>query len=278
MVTRQAHALKVISSILISVRPMMKIVNIFSPLEQFECWPVWSFSQFYMLTTNITLSACIGLSLTIFLFYFSSSYKSKIFSFYFIPTPWQNLIEITYDVISQLVFDLIGPKGEKYFLFIITVFSFIFYSNLIGLIPFNFTVTTHLGTTLFLSFAIHHGLQAKLIETYGMKVFSFFLPSNTPFLLALLLVPIEYVSYFSRPISLGVRLFINILAGHTLLKVIVGFAWSLMMLPNIQMFGFIIPLFILILLMGLELAVAFIQTYVFVTLTCIYINDSESLH
>jgi ATP synthase subunit 6 len=115
-------------------------------------------------------------------------------------------------------------RGEKYFPFIMTIFTFILCSNLLGLIPFSFTVTTHLGTTIFLSYAIHNGLQVKLVQSYGLRVFSFFLPANTSFILALLLVPIEYVSFASRPISLGVRLFINILAGHTLLKVIVGFS------------------------------------------------------
>ena len=271
----------------------------FSPLEQFELWPLVSIrldlNPVVSLTANytvvnITIASVICIGATAFLFFSVSSYKSvesmhnqtrmlrPVFSFYFVPNSWQSVIEFAYDTVSQLVFDLIGPKGEKYFLFIITLFSFIFWSNIIGLIPFSFTVTTHLGTTIFLSFAIHHGLQAKLIDTYGIKVFSFFLPANTPFLLALLLVPIEYVSYFSRPISLGVRLFINIMAGHTLLKVIVGFAWSMMMMDSLQMLSFLLPLLILILLMGLELAVAFIQTYVFLTLTIIYIGDSESLH
>jgi len=274
-------------------------MQLFSPLEQFELWPVISISldlnpvlsfKANFIIVNITIASIICIFASIFLFFSVSSYKNvesidgqtrtvkSTFSFYFVPTVWQTVIEIAYDTVAQLVFDSIGTKGEKYFLFIITLFSFIFWSNIVGLIPFSFTVTTHLGTTIFLSFAIHHALQAKLINTYGIKVFSFFLPANTNFLLALLLVPIEYVSYFSRPISLGVRLFINIMAGHALLKVIVGFAWNMMMLDSLQMLTFLFPLLILILLMGLELAVAFIQTYVFLTLTCLYINDSEALH
>lgn len=109
-------------------------------------------------------------------------------------------------------------------------------------------------------------------------MFSLFLPANTTFFLALLLVPIEFVSYISKPISLGVRLFINLMAGHSLLKVIVGFSWSMVLLENVQTLGFVIPLFILVLLMGLELGVALIQTYVFITLTCIYLNEGEILH
>ena len=93
-----------------------------------------------------------------------------------------------------------------------------------------------------------------------------------------MLVPIELVSYIAKPISLGVRLFINLMAGHTLLKVIVGFSWSMLLVENLTALMFIIPLLILVVLMGLELAVALIQAYVFVTLTCIYLNDSEALH
>jgi F-type H+-transporting ATPase subunit a len=115
-------------------------------------------------------------------------------------------------------------------------------------------------------------------QKHGVKLFSLFLPANTGFFLALLLVPIELISYIAKPISLGVRLFINLMAGHSLLKVIVGFSWNILLIENIKAIFFIIPLFILVLLMGLELGVALIQAYVFITLTAIYLNDSEALH
>jgi len=107
---------------------------------------------------------------------------------------------------------------------------------------------------------------------------SLFIPSNTSFGLALLLVPIEFVSYIFKPISLGVRLFANLMAGHTLLKVIVGFSWSMLLLENFLSFFHLVPLIILVILMGLELGVAIIQAYVFTILTCIYLNDSINLH
>jgi F-type H+-transporting ATPase subunit a len=107
---------------------------------------------------------------------------------------------------------------------------------------------------------------------------SFFIPGNTSFGLALLLVPIELISYIFRPISLGVRLFANLMAGHTLLKVIVGFSWSMLLLEGFLAVFYIIPLLILVPLMGLELGVALIQAYVFMILTCIYLNDSIELH
>jgi F-type H+-transporting ATPase subunit a len=108
-----------------------------------------------------------------------------------------------------------------------------------------------------------------------MQAFSLFLPANTSFFLALLLVPIEFISYIAKPISLGVRLFINLMAGHSLLKVIVGFSWSMLLLENLTSVGFVLPLAILVLLFGLELGVALIQTYVFIILTCIYIQDGS---
>ena len=112
-------------------------------------------------------------------------------------------------------------------------------------------------------------------EKYKMKGFSLFLPANSSFFLALVLVPIEFISYIARPISLGMRLFINLMAGHSLLKVIIGFSWSMLLLENFTSFGLIIPMIIIVILFGLELAVALIQTYVFVILTCIYIQDGS---
>ena len=146
-------------------------------------------------------------------------------------------------------------------------------SNLIGLIPYTFTTTSHLFVTFLLSFSIFFGINLITIETYGFKFFSLFLPANTSFFLALVLVPIEFVSYIAKPVSLGVRLFINLMAGHTLIKVIAGFAWSMLGLKNLVSFGSIIPMLTLVVLFGLELGVAFIQTYVFIILICIYIQD-----
>ena len=155
---------------------------------------------------------------------------------------------------------------------------FILTNNLIGLVPYSFTTTSYITLTFFMSFSVFIGMIIIGFQRHGLVFFSLFLPANTGFLLALVLVPIELVSYISKPISLGVRLFINLMAGHTLLKVIVGFSWSMLLVENLTAIMFIIPLLILVVLMGLELAVALIQAYVFVTLICIYLNDSEALH
>merc|ERR1712194_868551 len=144
--------------------------------------------------------------------------------------------------------------------------------------PYSFTITSHLIITFSFSFAIFIGVNIICINIHKVEILSLFIPSNTSFGLALLLVPIEFVSYIFKPISLGVRLFANLMAGHTLLKVIVGFSWSMLLLENIISVFHFLPLLILVILMGLELGVALIQAYVFTILTCIYLNDSINLH
>ena len=169
-------------------------------------------------------------------------------------------------------------KGEKYFPFISVLFLFILLVNLVGLVPYSFTITSHLIVTFTLSFSIFIGVNIICVKIHKFEMLSLFIPSNTSFGLALLLVPIEFVSYIFKPISLGVRLFANLMAGHTLLKVIVGFSWSMLLLDDVLSFFHVAPLLVLVILMGLELAVAVIQAYVFTILTCIYLNDSINLH
>ena len=134
------------------------------------------------------------------------------------------LVEELYEASSQLLFDNINKDGEKYFPFISVIFTFVLFSNLIGLVPYSFTTTSHLIVTFSLSFSIFIGINLICVKTHKFHMLSLFIPSNTSFGLALLLVPIELLSYIFKPISLGVRLFANLMAGHTLLKVIVGFA------------------------------------------------------
>ena len=208
----------------------------------------------------------------------TSNYKTESISFYLIPNTWQFFIEMIYDIISQLLFDNVNLKGEKYFPYISTIFLFVLLSNITGLIPYTFTVTSHIIITFTLSFSIFIGINIICLEKHNFNILSLIIPSNSSFVIALLLVPIEFISYLAKPISLGVRLFINLMAGHTLLKVILGFAWSILFLANFFLLFHVIPLIILVILMFLELAVAFIQAYVFVILVCIYLNDGINLH
>lgn len=253
-----------------------------TPLEQFQIISLFSFKLFcidFSFTNLILINVVMLVFYSSIVYFFSSdtNYLGET-SFFFVPNNWQILLETTYETIAQLLFDNINLEGEKYFPFISVLFTFILFSNLIGLIPYSFTVTSHLIVTFTLSLSIFIGVNIICIQRYKTHMLSLFIPANTSFGLALLLVPIEFVSYIFKPISLGVRLFANLMAGHTLLKVIVGFSWSMLLLEDLLAIVHVLPLFVLILLVGLELGVAVIQAYVFTILTCIYLNDGINLH
>jgi ATP synthase subunit 6 len=252
-----------------------------APLEQFQILSLLSINifSFDFSITNFLLINLLALLCYLSFIYFNSSnnnknYLQKNFIF-FIPNAWQKGIESLSNITAQLISDIIITDNEKFFPLISVLFNFILFSNLIGLIPYSFTSTSHLIITFTLSFSVFLGINIITFKKYKIKFFSLFLPSNTTFFLALLLVPIEFISYIAKPISLGVRLFINLMAGHSLLKVIIGFSWSMLLLENFTSIGLILPMLILVILFGLELGVALIQTYVFIILTCIYIQDGS---
>jgi len=253
-----------------------------TPLEQFQIislLPIHVFSLDFSITNMLIINLVTLIFFGLIVYFFSADTIIIGYTpFYVIPNIWQIFIEIIYDAVSQLLFDNIKLEGEKYFPYISVIFIFILFNNLIGLIPYSFTITSHIIVTFTLSFSIFIGVNIIGFQRHQMNMLSLFIPSNTSFVLALILVPIEFVSYLAKPVSLGVRLFINLMAGHTLLKVIVGFAWSMLLLENVISFFHVVPLIVLIALMGLELGVALIQAYVFVVLTCIYLNDSINLH
>jgi F-type H+-transporting ATPase subunit a len=252
-----------------------------APLEQFEILSLFSINilNFDFSITNFLLINLLALLVFSALIYFNNSsvqagcpQDSAVF---FNPNAWQKTIEGISEASAQLISDIITADNEKYVPMIFVVFNFILLSNLIGLIPYTFTATSHVIVTFTLSFSIFIGITLMTFQKYKLKAFSLFLPANSSFFLALVLVPIEFISYIARPISLGMRLFINLMAGHSLLKVIIGFAWSMLLLESMTSFGLILPMVIIVILFGLELGVALIQTYVFVILTCIYIQDGS---
>jgi len=255
---------------------------LYTPLEQFQIILLFSIKLFcfdFSITNLVLVNFLVLLFFGAIVVLFSSKVNHlKETSFFFIPSAWQALVEMLYEISVQLLFDNINKDGEKYFPFISVIFTFVLFSNLIGLIPYSFTTTSHLIITFTLSFSIFVGINIICIQKHKFHMLSLFIPSNTSFGLALLLVPIELLSYIFKPISLGVRLFANLMAGHTLLKVIVGFSWSMLLLEDFLAVLHVVPLLILVLLMGLELGVALIQAYVFTILTCIYLNDAINLH
>jgi len=251
----------------------------FSPLEQFEILPVLpitiSFLDFSITNQTIMLSLIVFFLISIFF----NVLKQSTNSLFIVPHRFQIVLELLYSMILGIVVDNIsGKKAQLFFPLIFTIFFFISSMNLIGLIPYSYTVTSHFIVTFSISFFIFIGMNIICVKTHKLEFFSLFLPSGTSVLLAFLLVPVELISYIFKPLSLAIRLFCNMMAGHTLLKVFAGFAWSLSGTTGVLFLMHYVPLLILIPLFGLELGVALIQAFVFSLLTCIYLNDALNLH
>ncbi len=188
-----------------------------------------------------------------------------------VPGRWQLIAELSYGFIAKMVSDTVGKEGRPYFPFVFTLFMFVLFGNMLGLLPYAFTYTSHIIVTFAMAGFIFVAVTVIAIAKHGVKFFGYFLPEGVPIFMAPLLIPIEIISYLSRPISLSVRLFANMMAGHTLLKVVAGFVVPL------GIFG-IVPIAGLVAVSALELLIAFLQAYIFAILTCIYINDAVHLH
>jgi F-type H+-transporting ATPase subunit a len=188
-----------------------------------------------------------------------------------VPGRLQSIAELGYEFVANMIRTNVGPGGRPYFPFIFSLFMFILLGNILGLIPYSFTYTSHIIVTFGMAIVVFIGTTVIAFAKHGVKFFRFFLPHGTPVFIAPVLVPIEILSYFTRPVSLSLRLFANMTAGHTLLKVFGGFVFALGFL------GFI-PLAANIALFGLEFLVAFLQAYVFAVLSCIYLHDALHMH
>lgn len=253
----------------------------FSPLEQFQILPVLSLPLFStgldFSITNATLIGFLIIFIVAFFLFFVRDWTNS-HSFYFIPNRYQIIFEVFYKALVTMVTDNVGPRGQEFFPFVFSLFLFVVSSNLIGLVPYSYTITSHLIVTLTIAMIVFVGVNIICWRKHRWHMFSLFLPGGASLALAFLFVPLELISYIFKPISLAIRLFANMMAGHTLLKVIAGFAWSLMACSGILFLAHYIPLLILLPLFGLELGVALIQAYVFTILTCIYLNDAVNLH
>lgn len=195
-----------------------------------------------------------------------------------VPGLYQALAEMMYSFVLALAEEQLGNKAEKYMGIIFTTWLYILCANVLGLIPFSFATTSQLVIAFGLSFSLFIGLTLIGVMKHGVHFLSFFLPSGAPIALAPLLVIIELISYVFRPISLGVRLFANITAGHSLLAIIAGFAYGMMHACKWFSIVAIVPAAVIVIIYGLELAVALLQAYVFVVLLCIYLKDAMELH
>lgn len=240
-----------------------------SPLKQFEIKKLININLFDVIDISFTNSSLFLLLATIIgLFLLIWPLRKK----YIIPNKWQMFSELVYDFIKDMVVDVIGKKGLKFLPLVLSLFLFIFLCNFLGLLPYSFTVTSHLIITLSLGLIVFLSILFYGFYKHKFKFLGILLPSGTPIFIAPLMVVIELFSFLARPITLALRLAANMTAGHILLKVLAGFIPSL---------GFILgwaPLILIILFIGFEAFVAILQAYIFATLSCVYLNDAVNLH
>jgi F-type H+-transporting ATPase subunit a len=188
-----------------------------------------------------------------------------------VPGRWQSVAEMLYEFVADMVDTNIGRDGRRFFPFIFTLFTFILFANLLGMIPYSYTTTSQIIVTFALAAVVFILVTTIGIVRHGFHFLSLFVPHGVPKVLLLLLVPIELLSYCIRPFTLSIRLFANMLAGHTMLAIFGGFAASVGVLA-------FFPTAIDVLLVGLEFLVAVLQAYVFAILTCLYLGEAIQLH
>jgi F-type H+-transporting ATPase subunit a len=185
-----------------------------------------------------------------------------------IPTRLQSVAESIYEVVDNMTHEVLHENARTYFPFVLTLFTFILFANVLGLIPYSFTVTSHIVITLALALVVFVSATVIGFWRQGLGYLRIFLPAGAPWWLWWLIVPVEIMSYFIRPMSLSLRLFANMLAGHMMLKVMAGFVVML------GLYGGWLPLLSMVALFALELLVAGLQAYVFALLTCMYLSDA----
>ena len=240
-----------------------------NPMHQFEVYrigPEIKLGTVNLSFTNASLFMAISAITILFLLFLGT--KKKLL----IPSKTQFITEMSYTFIAKMINDTAGSGAKSFFPFIFTLFMFVLFCNMIGMLPYSFTVTSHIIVTFMLAATVFIGVTIIGFIKHGIKYLELFVPKGVPIILLPLIIVIEIISYLSRPVSLSVRLFANMMAGHTMLKVFGGFVISLGLL------GGWLPLSFSVALTGLEILVAFLQAYVFAILTCIYLNDALNLH
>ena len=237
------------------------------PLDQFKIEPIIPIhiGGIDASFTNSALLMCITVAVASLVVIWGSRGRALV------PTRWQSLAEISYEFIAGMIDDNVGHEGRNYFTFIFTLFMFIFFGNLLGLVPYGYTFTGQIIVTFAMAALVFIGVTIIGIAKHGWHFLSFFVPHGVPTVLLLLLVPIELLSYLIRPFTLSIRLFANMMAGHTMLAIFAGFVAALGIAG-------ILPLAVDVALIWLELLVAVLQAYVFAILTCLYLADALHLH
>jgi len=239
-----------------------------NPMEQFEIKRLLSLKLggLDVSYTNSALWMTLAVAVSLFIFIYGMRQRALV------PGRLQSVAEVGYEFIAKMVSDNVGDGGKKYFPFVLSLFLFILGCNMLGMIPYSFTPTSHIIVTFAMAAFVFLGVTLIAIFKHGFRFLSFFAPKGVPLWLMPILVPIEVISYLIRPMTLSVRLFANMLAGHIMLKVFGGFVIMLGIF-----FGWI-PLAFTVAFIGLEILIAFLQAYVFAVLTCLYLNDALHLH
>ncbi len=240
-----------------------------SPLEQFAIQdvsaPLFSIGGHHIAVTNSAIFMMASVVLSAGLLLVGAGKGAMI------PGRIQAMAELFYEFIANMIRDNVGTGGKKFFPFIFSLFIFTLFGNILGMLPYGFTFTSQIAVTFFMAAVVFLGVTLIGLFKHGLHFFSLFFPHGAPLFTAPILIPIELVSYLSRPISLSVRLFANMTVGHVLLKVLAGFVVAL------GIFG-VVPLVVLVAITALELLVALLQAYIFTILCCIYLNDALHLH
>jgi F-type H+-transporting ATPase subunit a len=239
------------------------------PIHQFEIhniMPIFKIgtSQIYLTNSAVYMLIAVGLTLLLLL---GTARK-------LVPSRIQSVAEISYEFVASMLRSSAGEEGMKFFPLVFSLFMFILVSNVIGLIPYTFTVASHIIITASLALLVFLTVIVYGFYKNGLKFFRLFIPHGIPIYILPLIVFIEVLSFLSRPLSHSVRLFANMLAGHITLKVFASFVTMLGALGAIGWAGAVLPLGLTVALTALELLVAFLQAYVFTILTCIYLNDA----
>lgn len=237
-----------------------------SPLAQFEVTPILPLhiGGYDVSFTNASLWMMIVLAAVSIVMFLGTRRRQLV------PGRWQSVSEVLVEFVTNVVEENAGKSGLKYFPLIFTIFMFVLFCNLAGMIPNSFTVTSHIIVTFAMAAVIFIGVTIIGFITHGTHFLSLFLPAGTPWWMMPLMIVIELVSYLARPVSLSIRLAANMLAGHLLLKIVAGFV----------MIGFlgVFPFAFLLIFTGFEIFIACLQAYIFTLLTCIYLNDALHLH
>jgi len=243
------------------------VSSVAGPLEQFEVKPLLPI-QVGGVDASFTNSALfMTIAVALIALFLTQSVRGRAL----VPGRWQSAAEMSYEFIAGMVRENVGSEGRRYFPFVFSLFMFVLFGNLLGMVPYSFTFTSHIIVTFALAAVVFVAVTVVGLVRHGFHFFTYFFPSGAPVIMAPLLIPIEILSYLSRPVSLSIRLFANMMAGHTMLKVFALFT------VQMGIFG-IAPLAINVALTGFEILVAVLQAYVFTILTCLYLRDAIHLH